>query len=171
MIAHQRLEFQLQTDVPFTAFPTLSTACSSTHFAGLFHPTTTSEILTSGVFPTTQPTLPLDKTFPHVVTAHHLAQTEVHAASSERSAFRALLRVAVRCMTVGGLDLPQLDPLLCFHPPRALRTPRPRLHEASTHGLGHPGLTVPQTTDLQRINRCATRSPVPRPPARSRFPT
>jgi hypothetical protein len=41
--------------VPPTAFLTPSTVYSSSHRAGLFHPTATSEILSSGASPDTQP--------------------------------------------------------------------------------------------------------------------
>lgn len=42
--------------VPSSVFLTLSTAYSSSYLVGLFHPTTTSEIHSAGVFPDTQPT-------------------------------------------------------------------------------------------------------------------
>ena len=47
--------FPRPTYVPPAAFLTLSTAYSSLHLVGLFHPTATSEIRPSGVFPDAQP--------------------------------------------------------------------------------------------------------------------
>ena len=41
--------------VPPSTFLTSSTVCSSANLVGLFHPTTTSRIHASGVFPATQP--------------------------------------------------------------------------------------------------------------------
>jgi hypothetical protein len=53
--------------VPPTVFPTLLTVYSSQNLAGLFHPSTTSEILSSGVFPDSQPVWLITNPYPHVV--------------------------------------------------------------------------------------------------------
>jgi hypothetical protein len=45
--------FPRSSNGPPSAFLTLSTVCSSAYLAGLFHPTATYGILTSGVFPAT----------------------------------------------------------------------------------------------------------------------
>lgn len=58
-------EFPKLTFVPPTAFLTLSTVCSSSNLAGLFHPTATSGIHFPGVFLATQPTHLVDTPSPH----------------------------------------------------------------------------------------------------------
>jgi hypothetical protein len=55
------------TFVPPTVFLTLSTAYSSLNLAGLFHPTATSRIRASGVFPAAKPPRLIDAPCPHVV--------------------------------------------------------------------------------------------------------
>jgi hypothetical protein len=83
--------------VPPSAFLTLSTGCSSTHRAGLFHPTATSGIHTSGVFPAAKPAHLIGESCPPVVVELLLTASCPAAARSARIAFRALLRAAVRC--------------------------------------------------------------------------
>jgi hypothetical protein len=83
--------------VPPSAFLALSAACSSIHRVGLFHPTATSGIRSSGVFPAAKPARLIDESCPHVVTELLLTASCPAAASSTRSAFRALIRAAIRC--------------------------------------------------------------------------
>jgi hypothetical protein len=80
-----------------TAFLTLSTICSSVSLVGLFHPTATSGIRASGVFPATKPARLIDESFPHVVGENHLSESCPPDASSPRSAYRDLVKVAIRC--------------------------------------------------------------------------
>jgi hypothetical protein len=58
--------------VPPSAFLTLSTACSSRCLAGLFHPTATSGIHSSGAFPATKPSRLVTAMSPRVVDDSHL---------------------------------------------------------------------------------------------------
>jgi hypothetical protein len=83
--------------VPSSAFLALSTACSSTHRVGLFHPTATSGIRSSGAFPAAKPARLIGESCPHVVSQLLLTASCPAAASSTRSAFRALIRAAIRC--------------------------------------------------------------------------
>lgn len=64
---HSQRASHCPSNVPPSAFLTLSTVYSSAHFVGLFHPTATSRIRTSGVFPATEPTDLSIKPFPLVV--------------------------------------------------------------------------------------------------------
>jgi hypothetical protein len=83
--------------VPPSAFLTLSTDYSSTHRAGLFHPTATSGIHTSGVSPAAKPTHLIDEPCPPAVSEILLTASCPAAARSTRFAFRAFVRAAVRC--------------------------------------------------------------------------
>jgi hypothetical protein len=65
--------------------------------AGLFHPTATSGIRSSGVFPAARPARLIGESCPHAVTELLLTASRPAAASSTRSAFRALIRAAIRC--------------------------------------------------------------------------
>ena len=84
------------TFVPSSAFPTLSTACSSRYLAGLFHPAATSEVHSSGAFPDCQPSwlvarsCPLDVRFARLPRASSVLQLA-------SLVFRALIRPPVRC--------------------------------------------------------------------------
>jgi hypothetical protein len=53
---HWATGFPIPAYVPPSAFLTLSTVYSSLNLVGLFHPTATSEICSTGGFPGTQPT-------------------------------------------------------------------------------------------------------------------
>lgn len=98
--------------VPPTVFLTLSTACSSAHLAGLFHPATTSEICSSGAFPGIQPPWLVTSACPHVVAAVCLPPSFPGGADSRRLAFRALIQLPIRCVPAGFLRLQAPDPLL-----------------------------------------------------------
>jgi hypothetical protein len=80
-----------------SAFLTPSTLYSSTHLAGLFHPTATSGIRTSGVFPAAKLPRLIDEPYPHAVSEVHLPASCLTGASFLRLAFRASIRAAVRC--------------------------------------------------------------------------
>lgn len=101
--------------VPPAVFLTPSTAYSSLRFVGLFHPTATSGIPSSGAFPATQPTRFISASCLHVVGGVCLPPGEPSGASLRHLAFKALIRVAIRCCLTEGLTLPDLDPLLSFH--------------------------------------------------------
>jgi hypothetical protein len=64
---------------------------------GLFHPTATSGIRSSGVFPAAKPARLIDESCPRVVGEFLLAASRPAVASSTRFAFRALIRAAIRC--------------------------------------------------------------------------
>jgi hypothetical protein len=69
---HQRLESTYQQAstlafVPLSAFLTLPAGSSSMRLVGLFHPTATSEIRSSGAFPATQPLCLFDIVYPLAV--------------------------------------------------------------------------------------------------------
>jgi hypothetical protein len=80
-----------------TAFLTLSTSYSSTGLAGLFHPTATSGICTSGTFPAAKPARLIDESFPHAVTGVLLPASCLTGARSTRPDYRALIQAAIRC--------------------------------------------------------------------------
>jgi hypothetical protein len=83
--------------VPPSAFLALSAVCSSTHRVGLFHPTATFGIHTSGDFPAAQPARLISESCPPVVAEILLTAGCPAAARSTRPAFRALVRAAIRC--------------------------------------------------------------------------
>jgi len=85
------------TFVSSSAFLTLSTISSSNYRVGLFHPTATSGICTTGVFPATKPAHLIDESSPHVVGGSLLPVSCPTSASSFHPAFRALIRAAIRC--------------------------------------------------------------------------
>lgn len=99
---HQHLESTCRRDStpdygPPTAFLTLSTVCSSTRLVGLFHPTTTSEIRTTGSFPAAKPARLVDVPCPLVVGEILLPASCPTGTRSTHLAFRALIRAAIRC--------------------------------------------------------------------------
>jgi hypothetical protein len=61
---HFRRESHFPTNVPPSAFLTLSTVSSSRCLAGLFHPAAVSEVHSSGVFPDHQPPWLVARPFP-----------------------------------------------------------------------------------------------------------
>jgi len=82
---------------PPAAFLTLSTGYASVHLAGLFHPATTSKILFSGAFPgNQQPSSSLGHC-PHNVHVSFLHLGEPKRSRSRRAAYKALLRLPIRC--------------------------------------------------------------------------
>jgi hypothetical protein len=82
---------------PPSAFLTLSTGCSSTRLAGLFHPAATSEIRTSGSFPAAQPTRLIDAPCPLVIDEILLPASCPTGTRSTRPVCRALIQAAIRC--------------------------------------------------------------------------
>jgi hypothetical protein len=90
-------ELPIPDYVPPSAFLTLSTGCSSTHRVDLFHPTATSGIRSSGVFPAAKPARLIGESYPHVVPEFLLTVSCPTAAGSTRCASRALIRAAIRC--------------------------------------------------------------------------
>jgi hypothetical protein len=83
--------------VPSSAFLALPTASSSAHRVGLFHPTATSGIHTSGDFPAAEPARLISESCPPVVAEILLTAGCPAAARSTRPASRALVRAAIRC--------------------------------------------------------------------------
>jgi len=77
------------TFVSSSAFLTLPTISSSNYRVGLFHPTATSGICTSGVFPATKPAHLVDESYPHVVGGSLLPVSCPTSARYSHSAFRA----------------------------------------------------------------------------------
>ena len=89
---------------PSSAFRTPSTVYALHSLVGLFHPTTTSGIRLSGVFPTTQPArLSAVRALLSLVTGScpGLPRDSV----TDALAFRALIQAAIRRPRRGGLDL------------------------------------------------------------------
>ena len=82
--------------VPSSAFLALSTVCSSALLTGLFHPATTSEIRSSGVFPDNQPPWLVASACPPVVAIVRLLPGFPGSSSSRQLAFRALIRLSIR---------------------------------------------------------------------------
>src|SRR5678816_4196617 len=83
--------------VPPAAFRTLSTASSSSHLAGLFHPAATSEVPSSGVFPAGQPDGLVTRWFPLAVPGLRLRKSCPSRSSPDHVDFRALFRPPIRC--------------------------------------------------------------------------
>jgi hypothetical protein len=83
--------------VSSTAFLTLSTTCSSAYGVGLFHPTATSGIRTSGVFLAAKPARLIDESFPLVVDDFLLPAGFPVGSRFSRVASRAFIRAAIRC--------------------------------------------------------------------------
>jgi hypothetical protein len=88
--------------VPPAAFRTLSTAFSSPHLAGLFHPAATSEVPSSGVFPAGQPAGLITRRFPPAVCGPRLRESCPSRSSSDHIDFRALIRPPIRCRAPAG---------------------------------------------------------------------
>jgi hypothetical protein len=87
---------------PSAAFLTPSTAFAATRLMGLFHPTATSRVRSTGVFPRKQPRRLVD------VASHALspvvrrsADDVATAATNRRPALRALFRLRIRCRQPG----------------------------------------------------------------------
>jgi hypothetical protein len=91
------MSFPWLTFVSPSAFLTLSTIFSSDCRVGLFHPTATSGIRTSGVFPAAKPARLIGESSPHVVGGTLLPVSCPTGSRSFHSAFRALIRAAIRC--------------------------------------------------------------------------
>jgi hypothetical protein len=90
-------EFPKPDYVSSSAFPTLPTTYSCAYLVGLFHPTATSGICTPRAFLATKPPRLIIETCPHVVSVRLLPAGEPPGARSTHPAFRALIRVAIRC--------------------------------------------------------------------------
>jgi len=86
------------TFVPPSAFRTLSTVYSSEHLAGLFHPTATSGIHSSGAFPATKPTRLVVVPSPPDDCRPSPPAELPRLSSSDRLAFRGLIQAAIRCV-------------------------------------------------------------------------
>ena len=91
------MSFPRLTFVSPTAFLTLSATSSSNYRVGLFHPTATSGIRTSGGFPAAKSARLIDESCPHVVRETLLPVSCPTGARSFHVAFRALIRAAIRC--------------------------------------------------------------------------
>jgi hypothetical protein len=93
-------------------------------FAGLFHPTTTSRICSSGVFPATQPARLIDASYPHVV-SRGASTTELPQWRQDSPArLQGVNPGSDPLRPTGGLDLPSARSPLGLSLLRAfLRTP------------------------------------------------
>jgi len=119
--------FLRPTYVPPSVFRTLSTVCSPSNLAGLFHPTATSEIAFQGFSPVTsrpgsspaRPLMPFRDA--------RLRSSCPFRTSSCHYAYRVLIRLPIRCHRQIFYVCRRLDPLLSFHPsgvsPNTLATP------------------------------------------------
>jgi hypothetical protein len=86
--------------VPSSTFLTSSTASSSAHLAGLFHPAATSRVRSSGSFPREKPHGLVARRCPLVVRAPSLLPV-ARERQNAAPAFRALLRSRIRRNTRG----------------------------------------------------------------------
>jgi hypothetical protein len=154
---------------PPSAFRTLSTVCSCSHRAGLFHPATTCEVFSSGFSPDYQdpglsPGFPLSalSSFSYgrvAPTAPDPDAPPSGACSDSRSV------AAARCFTPGDTRSP-----LEFSLPRVfLRAPWTRLRGSSAHELAPPIPLVTPAAALQRLDRCAAFPTVSSRSSRSSF--
>ena len=119
--------------VPPSAFLALSTVSSSTHRAGLFHPTAASGIHTSGFFPAAKPARLIDESCPHVV-----SRVSPHGELPRRCQIHSLRLQGFSPSSgplwpTGGLDLPTTRSPHAFSTPAgfsptALETPSRPLH-------------------------------------------
>jgi hypothetical protein len=151
---HCSMSFPRLTLVPSSVFLTLSTACSSNYRVGLFHPTATSGIRTSGGFARCQAGSP-----------HRRVVPSCRSRSSPTSRLPAWRQILPRRLQgfdpssdpswmTGGLGLPALDPLLGFQLLWVfVRIPWKRPHVSSAHDLSCCALAVYAAAGLQRINR------------------
>jgi hypothetical protein len=92
--------------VPPPAFRTLSTACSSAHLAGLFHPAATSGIRASGVFPAAKPARLIDESCPRVVCRKSPPDELPHRCQILPPRLQGLDPGSDPLRPTGGLDLP-----------------------------------------------------------------
>ena len=149
---HPRPDF-----VPPSAFLTLSTACSSTHRVGLFHPTATSGIHSSGGFLAAKPPRLIDEPCPHAVSRASPHGELPHRCQFHSPRLQGIDPSSDPLRQTGGLDLPTARSPLGLSLPRAcLRLPWQRLHAASAHDLSRRALIVYLTAGLQRINQQPT---------------
>jgi hypothetical protein len=109
--------------VPSSAFLTPSTASSSAHLAGLFHPAATSRVHSSGVSPREKPYGLVTRRCPHVVCVAPLPPVLPNG-SRKRRPPSGPYSTRESVANNGGLDHRPLDPLLSFSLPRVfLRAP------------------------------------------------
>jgi hypothetical protein len=157
--------------VPPSTFLTSSTVCSSLGLAGLFHPTATSGMNPSGVFPPSQPYHLVGGRGPLAVDRSPCSPA--CAESSKEAAPSSGLCSAPESVTLReGLAHAPSDPLLGFTSPGlSVHRPCRRFHGDSAHGLPsqarsssclRPTYSVFPTGSPTRVSR--------HPPTRSRFP-
>jgi hypothetical protein len=126
-------------------------------FVGLFHPTTTSRIRTSGVFPATQPTRLIDVPCPHVIRRDSPTAVLPRRRQILPPCLQGVNPGSDPLRQTGGLGLPTARSPLELSLPRAfVRTPWRRLHAPSAHDLRRQTLAVSSAAGLQRINQCPT---------------
>jgi hypothetical protein len=89
--------FHTSTIGPPSAFLALSTGYSSAHLVGLFHPTATSGIHSSGAFPAAKPPCLIDKPSSHAAGDSCLPVSCPTGASKGHLDYRVLFRAAIRC--------------------------------------------------------------------------
>lgn len=93
---HLATGFPSPAYVPPAAFRTLSTASSSSHLAGLFHPAATSEVPSPGVFPAGQPAGLITRRCLLAVGGPRLRESCPSRSSSDHADFKALIRPPIR---------------------------------------------------------------------------
>jgi hypothetical protein len=92
--------------VPPSAFLTLSTGYSFSHVVGLFHPTATSGIRSSRVFPAAKPPRLIDEPFPHAVSRVSPPSELPHWCQILSLRFQGLDPGSDPLRSASGLDLP-----------------------------------------------------------------
>jgi len=115
--------FPRSSNGPSSAFPTLSTVCSSAYLAGLFHPTATYGVLTSGVFPATLTDHLSATRLPHDIGAASLLPSCLFCASLPLPAFR-VFPGSDPLHQQGGLDPASTRSPLAFSAPSGT-SPKP----------------------------------------------
>jgi len=100
---------------PSSVFLTLSTVYASLPLAGLFHPTTTSEIFSSRAFPGSQPLLLITTAYPLVVYVHSLRFPLLRTVPVLHARLQGFAPTSGPLPPTDILRLPEPDPLLSFH--------------------------------------------------------
>jgi hypothetical protein len=133
---HSLTGFPLPAFVPPSAFLTLSTAFSSSHLAGLFHPPTTSEIHSSGVCPRQSAESTHRRPVPSCRSRRSPTVELPQPHQIPTLALQGLHPTTGPLPLTGGLDLPTPRSPLKFSLPRAfLQTPWRYPRSPSAHDL------------------------------------
>jgi hypothetical protein len=148
------MSFPRLTFVSSSTFPTFSTIFSSDYLVGLFHPTATSGICTSGVFPAAKPACLIGAVEPSCRWWNFPTSRLPHWVQILPLRLQGVNPGSDPLWMTGGLDLSALDPLLGFQLPWVfVPAPWRRLRVSSAHDLSCCALVVHSAAGLQRINR------------------